>query len=125
MGNMKFRFSSEYIFVLVGRGIVFRGNVLDGMLKTGQKVSFQTTDGSVSAEVTLIECNSEVIPQTKTNTEIGLLLNNFNKSYANEMIAMNPTAEEMEHLPSPVELLKSAYPIVLSGIEEKSWWRLL
>lgn len=121
---MNFRFTSEDIFVLVGRGIVFRGSVLDGALKTGQTVSFQTTDGNLSAEVTLIECNSEIISQTKANTEIGLLLNHFSKSYANEIISMNPTDEEVEQLPSPVELLKTTYPVILSGTEKKPWWRL-
>jgi len=105
-------------------GSVFRGSVIDGVLKTGQKVSFQTMEGSLSAEVTLIECNSEIIPQTKENTEIGLLLNNFSKSLANDMITMNPTDEEMDQLPSPVELLKTTYPVILSEIEKRSWWRL-
>ncbi len=120
---MKFQFKSEDIFVLVGRGIVFRGHVLDGVLKTGTTVSFQTSEGILSAEVTLIECNKKVIPETKKNAEIGLLLNNFSPSYVNEIIAMNPTKEEMEHLPSPVELLNTNYPVFVYEAEGKPWWR--
>ncbi|MGC0117989.1 hypothetical protein [Pseudoalteromonas piscicida] len=120
---MKFRFKSEDIFVLAGRGIVFRGYVLDGVLKTGQTVSFQTNEGSLSAEVTLIECNRKIIPETRKNVEIGILLNSFSQSYANEVIAMNPTKEAMEQLPSPVELLNTKYPVYLHEVEGKPWWR--
>ncbi|WP_462154173.1 hypothetical protein [Pseudoalteromonas piscicida] len=119
---MKFRFKSEDIFVLAGRGIVFRGHVLDGVLKTGQTVSFQTNEGSLSAEVTLIECNRKIIPATRKNVEIGILLNSFSQSYANEVIAMNPTKEAMEQLPSPVELLNTMYPVYLYEVERKPWW---
>ncbi|MCI5114725.1 MAG: hypothetical protein D3912_07835 [Candidatus Electrothrix sp. AX1] len=106
-----FTFESNDIFVLVGRGVVFRGHVLNSEANTGEKVYFDSEGGRIS------ECDRKIIDSTISDKEIGLLLTNFNPSKFNKIININPSHEEMKKLPSPVEMLETKYPVTLIGIE--------
>jgi len=107
----EFKFKSNDMFVLFGRGVVFRGIVETGTGSVGDRVSFETKDGTLKATITAIEHNRSLIEKTIPGQEIGLLLKQFDLPLANEMV--NYTEDETKKSPSSQELLKIEYPVYI------------
>jgi translation elongation factor EF-Tu-like GTPase len=107
----EFKFKSNDMFVLFRRGVVFRGLVETGTGSVGDRVSFETKDGTLKATITAIEHNRSLIEKTILRKEIGLLLEQFDLPLANEMV--NYTEDETKNLPSPQELLNIEYPVYI------------
>lgn len=103
-----FLFVCNDIFVLQGRGVVCRGCVEKGTVEVGTRVSFKTKEGTVEASIAAIELNRKLIKKTVVTQEIGLLLNQFDKAFLNNMI--NFTVEDVENLPQPTEILGIELP---------------
>ena len=106
-----FKFKSNDMFVLFRRGVVFRGIVETGTGSVGDRVSFETKDGTLKATITAIEHNRSLIEKTIPGQEIGLLLKQFDLPLANEMV--NYTEDETKKSPSSQELLKIEYPVYI------------
>lgn len=108
-----FSFSANDVFLLVRRGFVFRGHVTNGTARVGDRVRFETSQGLVTGEISLIEINRKPTNTTIEGREIGLLLVNFSHDHANRMLTLSPTEEEAAALPCPVEMLGVKPPVVL------------
>jgi len=111
-----FNFEVIDIFGIVGRGIVFRGNVLSGSLITNQTVKFNSNDVEYTAQVSSIELDRKIVDKTVLGNEVGLLLEGFNIHEINELYLNAPDVDELDAYPSAREVLGINFPFIIQSI---------
>lgn len=75
----KFTFVFEFhdMFAIVGRGLVFRGQVTVGQASQGNRITILGSEGSISGTIAAIEKDRKLIKRTIPGVEIGILLSNL------------------------------------------------
>ena len=56
------------------RGLVLRGNVVQGSIQTGQRLTIPTLNGSVEVAVGALELNRRVVDFVDTDDDIGIIV---------------------------------------------------
>lgn len=107
------QFECSDVFGLAGRGVVFRGYVLSGVISVGERLQFKTRDGMRSANVAAIELERKLIGASVKGKEIGLLLDSFDAPQVNAAIQAAFDPELANNLESPETLLKITLPVIL------------
>ena len=111
----KFKFEVNDVFCIVARGLVFRGNVIEGNLVTNQAVKFKSGGVEYTALVSFIELNRKIVKETIHGQEMGLMLTGFNVEEINDFYINAPSDEGQEDYPSIKEILKIEYPIIIES----------
>ena len=111
----KFKFEVNDTFGLVGRGLVFRGNVIEGSLDTNQSIKFYSDGVNYLATVSSIEVDRKIVKETVQGIEIGLMLTNFNVEKINDLYMNAPDIDELEGYPTVKEALNIEYPCRLES----------
>jgi len=111
-----FSFEVNDVFCIVGRGLVFRGDVQFGKLIPNQTVAFTLGDIDYSANVAFIELDRKIVQETVIGKEMGLLLTDFNIVEINDYYINAPTDEGMaDDYPRLKDVLNIEYPFSLES----------
>ena len=111
----KFRFVVNDAFWICGRGIVFRGAVIEGEAKPGLRVEIPCERASLSAVITTIAVGRSVAPASVLGEEIGLLLEGFSDKPINDLILESRYFDESSSGPSVIEFLGLALPLEIEA----------
>lgn len=94
-----FRFISEKIFSIPGRGTVVTGRVAEGSVSVGAEIGFLGTDGQwVSAQVVAIEVSRRLVEEAEAGQQASILLQGIKK----DQIAPGMVLVEVPATPVPI-----------------------
>jgi translation elongation factor EF-Tu-like GTPase len=110
-----FRFVVNEAFCICGRGVVFRGSVIEGEAKPGLRVEIPRERGSLSAAITTIAIGRTVAQASVLGKEIGLLLENFSEEPINRLILESRYFDENSPGPDLIEFLGLALPVEITA----------
>ena len=68
------RFICNDAFTIQMRGLVLRGNVVQGSIQTGQRLTIPTLNGSVEVAVGALELNRRIVDFVDTDDDIGIIV---------------------------------------------------
>jgi len=131
----EFRFITEKVYSIPGRGIVVTGRVESGMISVGEEIGFLGVDGKFTrALVIAIEVSRKLVEETGVGTGVSLLLQGIKKDQiALGTVLMNapeappvPVAPSAPEIPSPPAVPPPSRPSSPEPIEPpSSLWRTL
>ena len=98
MTNYAFVFESNDIFAIIGRGLVFRGQVVMGTASKGDYITILGSEGFISGTIAAIEKDRRLIDHAVLGVEISILLTNL-------------TNKKLEHMIHTSHINENDYPL--------------
>ncbi|MEM7152784.1 MAG: hypothetical protein AAF799_08075 [Myxococcota bacterium] len=97
-----FEYQATDAFLIVQRGICFRGIVTSGQVSVGSRVTFVRQGLAITGEVLAIEHEEQLVPETIPGTEIGLLVSGLTDPDLMQLVS--PTIEMLNGPQPPLEI---------------------